>query len=37
VFFEGSWLPENSDPTDPRHGAPEQVDALADQLRSDDR
>jgi hypothetical protein len=37
VFFEGSWLPENSDPTDPRHGVREQFDALADQLRSDDR
>jgi len=36
VCFEGSWLPENSDPTDRRHGVREQFDALADQLRSDD-
>jgi hypothetical protein len=37
MFCEGTSLPENSDPTDPRHGAREQFDALADQLRSDDR
>jgi len=37
VFFEGTWLPENSAPTDPRHGPREQFDALVDVLRSDDR
>ena len=32
AFAEATWLPEDSDPTDPRNGLLEQFQALANQL-----
>ncbi len=35
VFAGATWLPEDSDPTDPRNGLLEQFQTLADELRGD--
>jgi len=35
-FAEGTWLPQDSDPTDSWHGLCEQFQPLADQIRADD-
>ena len=36
AFGEGTWIPEDSHPTDPRNGLLDQFQALADELRSED-
>ena len=36
AFGDATWLPEDSDPTDPRNGLLEQLQTLADELRSED-
>ena len=35
AFAEATWLPEDSDPTDPRNGLREQFQTLADELRGE--
>src|SRR5207237_715392 len=35
AFAEGTWKPEDSDPTDPRNGLREQFQTLADELRGE--
>ena len=35
VSVVGTWRPEGSDPTDPRHGLPEQFQTLADEVRAE--
>src|SRR5207253_5984478 len=35
AFAEGTWLPEDRDPTDPRNGLLEQFQTLADELRGE--
>jgi hypothetical protein len=36
AFAEATWLPEDSDPTDPRHGLRDQFQTLAAQLRGEE-